>query len=61
MIVLDTNVISEAMKPTANPALFSGILGDRLSKNPRYASVLQWLTGCVLVGLGVRLALSGRY
>jgi threonine/homoserine/homoserine lactone efflux protein len=41
-------------------ALFSGILGDRLSKNPRYASVLQWLTGCVLVGLGVRLALSGR-
>ncbi len=41
-------------------ALFSGILGDRLSRNPRFASVLQWLTGCVLVGLGVRLALSGR-
>ncbi len=40
-------------------ALFSGILGDRLSRNPRFASVLQWLTGCVLVGLGVRLALSG--
>jgi threonine/homoserine/homoserine lactone efflux protein len=36
-------------------ALFSGILGDRLSKNPRFASALQWLTGCVLVGLGARL------
>ena len=41
-------------------ALFSGILGDRLNRNPRFASVLQWLTGCVLVGFGVRLALSGR-
>lgn len=41
-------------------ALFSGTLGARLSRNPRFASVLQWLTGCVLVGLGVRLALSGR-
>lgn len=41
-------------------AFFSGILGDRLSKNPRFANALRWLTGCVLVGLGVRLALSGR-
>jgi threonine/homoserine/homoserine lactone efflux protein len=41
-------------------ALFSGILGDRLSRNPRFADALRWLTGCVLVGLGVRLALSGR-
>jgi threonine/homoserine/homoserine lactone efflux protein len=41
-------------------ALFSGILGDRLSKNPRFATALRWLTGCVLVGLGVRLGLSGR-
>ena len=41
-------------------ALFSGILGDRLSRNPRFATTLQWLTGCVLIGLGVRLALSGR-
>ncbi len=41
-------------------AIFSGTLGDRLSKNPRYATALQWLTGSVLVGLGVRLALSGR-
>jgi threonine/homoserine/homoserine lactone efflux protein len=41
-------------------AVFSGLLGDRLNKNPRYAAALQWLTGCVLVGLGMRLALTGR-
>jgi threonine/homoserine/homoserine lactone efflux protein len=41
-------------------ALFSGILGDRLSRNPRFAGALRWLTGGVLVGLGARLALSGR-
>ncbi len=39
-------------------ALFSGILGDRLSKNHRVARALRWLTSCVLVGLGARLALS---
>lgn len=36
-------------------ALFSGALGDRVSRNPRYASVLRWLTGSILVGLGLRL------
>jgi threonine/homoserine/homoserine lactone efflux protein len=41
-------------------ALFSGVLGNRLSRDPRFATALQWLTGCVLVGLGVRLGLSGR-
>jgi threonine/homoserine/homoserine lactone efflux protein len=41
-------------------ALFSGHLGARLGSNPRYATALRWLTGCVLVGLGLRLALSGR-
>ena len=41
-------------------ALFSGVLGDRLSRNPRFATALQWSTAFVLVGLGVRLALSGR-
>jgi threonine/homoserine/homoserine lactone efflux protein len=41
-------------------ALFSGILGDRLSRNLRFANALRWLTSCVLIGLGVRLALSGR-
>jgi threonine/homoserine/homoserine lactone efflux protein len=41
-------------------ALFSGVLGNRLSRDPRFATALQWLTGCVLVGLGVRLGLSER-
>jgi threonine/homoserine/homoserine lactone efflux protein len=40
-------------------ALFSGIVGDRLSRSPRLATALQWLTGCVFAGLGVRLGLSG--
>ena len=40
-------------------ALFSGVVGDRLSRNPRFATALQWSTAVVLVGLGVRLALSG--
>ncbi len=39
-------------------AIFSSALGGRLSKNPRYVGALRWLTGCVLVGLGLRLALS---
>ncbi len=41
-------------------ALFASVLGDRLSENPRFAGALRWLTGCVLVGLGVRIAFSGR-
>jgi threonine/homoserine/homoserine lactone efflux protein len=41
-------------------AIFSGIVGDRLSRKPRFATALQWLTGCVLIGLGLRLALSGH-
>jgi threonine/homoserine/homoserine lactone efflux protein len=41
-------------------ALSASILGDRLSRNPRFANALRWLTGCILVGLGVRLALYGR-
>ncbi|HEX2108554.1 MAG TPA: LysE family translocator [Rubrobacteraceae bacterium] len=40
-------------------ALFSGIVGDRLSRSPRLVTALQWLTGCVFAGLGVRLGLSG--
>jgi threonine/homoserine/homoserine lactone efflux protein len=41
-------------------ALFSGALGDRLSRNPRYTSALRWLTGSILVGLGLRLVLLER-
>ena len=38
-------------------ALFSGILGHRLRTNPRFSNILQWLAGCVLTSLGIRLAL----
>jgi threonine/homoserine/homoserine lactone efflux protein len=41
-------------------ALFSGTLGAWLRTRPRLASGLGWLTGGVLVGLGLRLALSER-
>lgn len=39
---------------------FSGALGERLSRTPRIAELMKWLTGCVLIGLGVRLALPDR-
>ena len=41
-------------------AVFSGALGDRLAAVPRLQNVLRWLTGSVLVGLGLRLAFSER-
>jgi threonine/homoserine/homoserine lactone efflux protein len=41
-------------------ALFSGTLGEWLRTRPTLASGLGWLTGGVLVGLGLRLALSDR-
>ncbi|HKZ27104.1 MAG TPA: LysE family translocator [Rubrobacteraceae bacterium] len=39
---------------------FSGSLGNWLESRPGYANVLRWLTGGVLVGLGLRLAFSDR-
>ncbi len=41
-------------------AYFSGSLSDRLRDKPGFTNALRWLTGSVLVGLGVRLALSDR-
>lgn len=41
-------------------ALFSGALGAWLRSRPRFASGLGWLTGGVLIGLGLRLAFSDR-
>ena len=41
-------------------ALFSGTLGVWLRTRPRLASSLGWLTGGVLVSLGLRLAFSER-
>ena len=41
-------------------ALFSGALGGWLRSRPGFASGLGWLTGGVLIGLGLRLAFSDR-
>jgi threonine/homoserine/homoserine lactone efflux protein len=41
-------------------ALTSGVLSERLRSNPPFASVLRWLTGSVLVALGLRLAVPER-
>ncbi|MDQ3659071.1 MAG: LysE family translocator [Actinomycetota bacterium] len=41
-------------------ALFSGTLGAWLRTRPKLAGGLGWLTGGVLVGLGLRIALSDR-
>jgi threonine/homoserine/homoserine lactone efflux protein len=40
--------------------LFSGAIGERLSAEPRIAKLLNWLTGTVFIGLGVRLALPEK-
>jgi threonine/homoserine/homoserine lactone efflux protein len=39
---------------------FSGYLGDRIFSRPVYARVLNRVTGCVLIALGLRLTLSER-
>ena len=36
---------------------FSGAIGGRLSTTPRIADVMKWLTGSVMIGLGMRLVL----
>ncbi|MGB8348704.1 MAG: LysE family translocator [Ktedonobacteraceae bacterium] len=36
-------------------AYLPGNLGEKLATQPRFASVLRWLTGSVLIGLGARL------
>ncbi len=41
-------------------AFFTGSLGGWLVEKPAFANVLRWLTGSVLVGLGLRLALLER-
>ena len=39
---------------------FSGSIGNWLTYRPRYAQILQRVTGGILVGLGVRLAFTER-
>ena len=41
-------------------AWFSGGLGERLANRPGLAGALRWLTGGVLVGMGLRLAFLGQ-
>jgi threonine/homoserine/homoserine lactone efflux protein len=41
-------------------ALTSGVLGERLRNSPPLANILSWLTGSVLVALGLRLAVPER-
>jgi threonine/homoserine/homoserine lactone efflux protein len=41
-------------------ALASGVLGERLRRNSSFANVMRWLTGSVLVALGLRLAVPER-
>ncbi len=41
-------------------ALFSGSIGSWLRTRPKFAGGLGWLTGSVLIGLGLRLALEDR-
>src|SRR5581483_3133545 len=36
-------------------AYLSGRVGEKLATQPRFASILRWLTGSVLIGLGARL------
>ncbi len=39
---------------------FAGFIGAWLTRRPRYTNILRWLTGGVLISLGVRLALIER-
>jgi threonine/homoserine/homoserine lactone efflux protein len=41
-------------------ALLSGALGGWLRSKPKFANGLSWLTGGVLIALGLRLALPER-
>jgi len=41
-------------------AYLSGSLGEKLATRPRFASVLKYLTGSVLIGLGARLLFLER-
>jgi threonine/homoserine/homoserine lactone efflux protein len=40
--------------------LFSGAIGERFSTTPRIADLMKWLTGSVLIALGIRLALPDK-
>jgi threonine/homoserine/homoserine lactone efflux protein len=37
--------------------MFSAVIGERLLTTPQVGKLMKWLTGCVLISLGLRLAL----
>jgi len=39
---------------------FAGVIGAWITRRPQYTKILRWLTGGILIGLGVRLALTER-
>lgn len=39
---------------------FSSAIGARLSSAPRFADIMRWITGSVLIGLGLRLMVPER-
>ena len=41
-------------------ACFAGELGNRLAQYPRIADFMKWLSGSILVGLGLRMVVSER-
>lgn len=59
-LVLGAMFTALSLAITTLIALFTGTLGAWLVQRPRFTSILRWLTGFVLVGLGVRLALQRR-
>lgn len=38
-------------------ALFAGTLGDSISGTPRFTNFMRWITGSVLIALGIRLVI----
>jgi threonine/homoserine/homoserine lactone efflux protein len=52
------NVTSLAVDTSV--ALLASLLGNWLKRRSPVAKLIPWLTGSVLVGLGIRLAFSGR-
>jgi threonine/homoserine/homoserine lactone efflux protein len=60
LLMLGAIFVLISLAVTGVIALFSGTLGSLLRTRPVFSNVLRWLTGTVLVGLGVRLALQRR-
>ena len=39
---------------------FAGTIGERVASKPRFTRAVKWVTGSVLIGLGVRTAVLDR-